>query len=211
MGYKAKDLTGLKVGLLTVLAKDSTYKPNHLKWLCQCACKSTTVVDAGSLCRKRRATQSCGCFNRQRSRESATHAMSKTPPYLVWRNFQSRCENPKNPKFKDYGGRGISVCGRWANSFEDFWEDMKAEYKLGLYLDRTDNNGNYEPGNCRWVTPRVSTENRRNAILVTFEGELMNLSEAARRSGVEYSVARQRFKKGVPESELFSLGREGLI
>ena len=152
-------------------------------------------------------TRSCGCLRLQMAREQSAHSMVKTPPYLVWRNFRSRCDNPKNPKFKDYGGRGITVCGRWTNSFEDFWEDMKDGYEPGLYLDRIDNNGNYAPGNCRWITPRVSTENRRNAILVTFEGESMNLSEAARRSGIDYSIPFDRFKRGVPESQLFVKGR----
>lgn len=176
-------------------------------WVCLCICGNTTVVDAGSLCRRKRATKSCGCLNRQISKEKAAGSMVKTPPYLVWRNLRSRCNKPNHPQFKHYGGRGISVCDKWNNSFKAFWEDVKDGYAPGLYLDRIDNNGNYEPGNCRWVTPRVSTENRRNAILVTFEGEVMNLSEAARRCGLEYSITRQRFKKGIPESELFAKGQ----
>lgn len=204
---RARDITGLRVGSLTVVAKDSVYGRGHLKWLCRCDCGNTTIVPASRLCQKGRPTRSCGCLNSYRSTKNITHAMTKTHPYQVWRNLRYRCAKPSHPQFHHYGGRGISVCDRWNSSFEDFWADVKSGYKPGLYLDRIDNNGNYEPSNCRWVTPRVSTENRRNAILVTFEGEVMNLSEAARRCGLEYSITRQRFKKGIPESELFSLGR----
>ena len=203
----ARDITGLKVGLLTVLAKDSVYGRGHLRWLCKCGCGKTTVVMASSLCRKHRPTRSCGCLNSYGSTKNVTHAMTKTPQYQVWRNLRARCSDPKHPTFHHYGGRGISVCDRWAVSFDAFWEDMKDEYEPGLYLDRIDNNGNYEPSNCRWVTPRVSTENRRNAITVVFEGEVLNLAEAARRSGTIYAVALHRFKRGIPESKLFAKGR----
>ena len=204
---RARDITGLKVGLLTVVAKDSVYGRGHLKWLCQCACGNTTIVPASRLCQKGRPTRSCGCLNSYRSTKNITHAMTKTPQYQVWRNLRSRCSDPSHPQFHHYGGRGISVCSRWSSSFEAFWADMKAEYKSGLYLDRIDNNGDYTPGNCRWVIPRVSTENRRNAILVIFEGEVMNLSEAARRVGADYSFLRQRFKRGVPEDQMFGIKR----
>lgn len=203
---RARDITGMKVGLLTVLSKSSADRKGRLHWLCQCACGKTTIVAASSLCRKR-ATQSCGCINLRLAKEKTERSFVGTPPYWVWRNFRARCSNSNHPKFKHYGGRGISVCARWDSSFEEFWKDMGPTYAPGLYLDRKDNNGCYTPENCRWVTPRVSTENRRNAILVNFQDETMILSEAARRSGIEYSALLLRFKRGVPESKMFTKGR----
>ena len=193
------NLTGLKVGLLTVVAKDSLDKNGHVRWLCRCVCGNTTVVQSSNLCREH--TRSCGnCLTRVK------HSMAGTHPYNVWDQLRYRCTKPDHPMFHYYGGRGISVCARWDASFENFWEDMKAEYKPGLWIDRTDNNGNYTPDNCRWVSTRVSAENRRGAVLITFEGEVMNVSEAARRSGVADSKLRHRLKRGFPESKLFFKG-----
>lgn len=200
MGYSvAKDLTGLKVGLLTVVSKDSIDKHCHLRWLCQCVCGNTTVVQSSNLLRNH--TQSCGnCLTRKK------HSMAGTHPYGVWTQLRYRCTKPDHPNFHQYGGGGILVCARWDASFENFWEDMKAEYKPGLYIDRKNNDGNYEPDNCRWVSSRVSVENRRSAVLITFEGEVMNVSEAARRSGIEYGKLRHRLKRCFPEDKLFFKG-----
>jgi hypothetical protein len=198
---QARDITGLKFGLLTAVTKDSTDKSGHLKWLCRCICGNVAFVTSYNLCRKQRPVRSCVKCRRK------THSMSDTPQWHVWCNLRYRCSNPDHPKFSHYGGRGISVCNSWANSFEAFWANMKAGYEPGLYLDRIDNNGNYEPGNCRWVTPRASMENRSVSISIVFEGETMSLSEAARRNGLEYRTLLYRFKNGFPESKLFFKGR----
>ena len=92
------------------------------------------------------------------------HGQSKkgnvTPEYIAWRHMKNRCENPKDPGYKWYGGRGIRVCERWRNSFEAFYEDMGSR-PVGLTLDRIDNESNYEPGNCRWATPKKQAKNSR--------------------------------------------------
>ena len=204
---RARDLTGIRIGRLTVIHAESTDKKGRIQWLCACECGNTTTVAAASLCRRFRPTVSCGCLNRERSRENAKHSMAGKPPYLVWRNLRARCGNPKHPQYRHYGGRGISVCSAWADSFEAVWADMGSAYRPGQYLDRVDNAGNYEPGNCRWVSAKVSTENRRNAIRVVVDGETMNLAEAARRHGVDYSLVFRRIKRGVPMARLFDKGR----
>ena len=198
---KARDIAGFKFGLLTAVAKDSTDKSGHLKWLCQCSCGNVAFVTSHNLCRKQRPVRSCVKCRRK------THAMARTPQWHVWCNLRYRCSNPDHPKFPHYGGRGISVCTRWTKSFAAFWADMKEGYKPRLYLDRIDNNGNYEPGNCRWVTPRASMENRSVSISIVFEGEVMSLSEAARRNGMDYATLLYRFKRGFPESKLFFKGK----
>lgn len=112
-------------------------------------------------------TKSCGCLRRETTSlvglAKKTHGMRDTPEYGVWANMKDRCYNPSSEDYKNYGGRGIKVCERWLNSFENFYEDMgeKPWSKLLYSLDRINNDGNYEPSNCRWATVKQQVNNRR--------------------------------------------------
>jgi hypothetical protein len=146
---------GSRFGRLTVVALHSRgtirVKP---RWRCRCDCGNETIVD---WCAR---TQSCGCVRREWSRRfSATHGRSRTPEYVVWTGIWQRCNNPKNQRWPDYGGRGIKVSERW-RSFESFLADM-GERPEGMTLDREDNDGDYEKANCRWATPKQQSNNRR--------------------------------------------------
>lgn len=191
---RANDLSGVRFGLLTAIRPASKDKKGRIKWQCICDCGAVVQVQAASLRRTDRPTRSCGCLHAVL--QPRTHGRSKFPEYQVWRNMHARCTNPAHPQFHHYGGRGISVCSEWA-SFENFWNDMGRGYTSGLYLDRIDVNGNYCPENCRWVTPRVSSENRRNAILIELDGRIVNLSVVARERGVCYTTLFLRHKRGV--------------
>lgn len=90
-------------------------------------------------------------------------SLKRTRLYKVWHEMNRRCASEKHTHYKNYGGRGIKVCERWMNSFDNFYEDMQSTWEQGLQLDREDNNGNYEPTNCRWVTRSQNTKNRRNS------------------------------------------------
>lgn len=112
--------------------------------------------------------------------------------YWVWADMIGRCTNPKHKAFKNYGGRGISVCERW-RYFKPFAEDM-GERPDGALLDRKDNNGNYEPGNCKWSTRKEQNSNRRNCIYVDCDGERVTLKEYCRRNSLKYRPIVKRIQ-----------------
>lgn len=113
-----------------------------------------------------------------------THGMTDTPEFKAWGSLIQRCINPKNCNYPHYGARGISVCERWRESFENFFADMGRKPASHYQIDRIDNDGNYEPTNCRWVTPRANTRNRRCVLMVEYQGETLPLVELAERHGL---------------------------
>lgn len=131
------------------------------------------------------------------------HGLSRHPVYFVWRSMKSRCLNPKSQAWANYGGRGITVCEEWSNSFEVFWNDMKDSYRAGLTLERLDVNKGYSKENCTWVDRRTQAQNRRNATLVKTPKGLMNVSEAARQFGLNANTLLYRLKRNWPQEKLF--------
>lgn len=163
-------------------------------WLCRCECggEKWVVVDAliGG------GSQSCGCIKRERGRAFwMTHGMRRTKEYSIWTNMKTRCFNVSNAAYRHYGARGITVCDRWKDSFENFLSDMGPCPK-GMTLDRRDNNGSYTPENCRWATLETQGGNRRNNRMVEWRGERMCLRAWERRLGVPYGRVQSRLNTG---------------
>lgn len=155
--------TGQVFGRLTVIEQAGHDVHDCIVWTCLCECGNEVIVRGDSL--KSGRTRSCGCLNSDAHRISgrrhgAAGRGNRTSEYNIWISMKQRCINPRSQAWEYYGGRGISVCDRWMNSFMDFYYDMGPKPE-GLSLDRVDNDGNYEPGNCRWATKSEQTANRR--------------------------------------------------
>lgn len=135
--------------------------------------------------------------NRPETKMNITHAKSNTLTYIAWCGIKQRCENPKSQQYPNYGGRGITICARWRNSFENFLADM-GEKPNGLQIDRIDCNGGYEPGNCRWVTANEQQRNKRNNHIVEWNGERLPVTAWAERLGVAPFVIYHRLRRGWP-------------
>lgn len=170
----------------------------HARYACQCDCGHALIVRGVSL--QSGATTSCGCFHREKvGAANRTHGMSgATPEYRAWAHMLRRCYTPTTREYRHYGGRGIKVCDRWRESFENFYADMGPRPTADHSIDRIDNDGDYEPKNCRWTTAGVQARNTRKNVNLTFNGKTQTISEWTRELGFERETLRYRIAKGWP-------------
>ena len=165
--------------------------------MCKCDCGNVVEVPAESLVNG--ASKSCGCYNRE---IITKHNKSMTNLYQVWQCMKDRCFNPNHVQYKDYGGRGITVCDEWSDP-DAFCEwALSNGYSKGLSIDRIDVNGNYEPSNCRWATQKEQCRNRRNNAVLEYNGEKHCLTEWAEIVGTKASTLATRRKRGWPTRDI---------
>ena len=201
---------GQKFGRLTVLIpeghtrskKTGKRKPGRTA-LCKCECGALVAPLIASLCN--RDTKSCGCLSAEKTRERMrTHGNSYAPEFGCWTQMRLRCTSPAHKDFPHYGAKGITVTPAWDVSFEQFVKDVGPRPTPAHTLDRWPNrDGNYEPGNVRWATPRQQSENRNCNVFVLLDGEELCLKAAARKLNFPYQRAKSRRRSGWPPSRWF--------
>jgi hypothetical protein len=187
MGNKL-DLTGQRFHRLVAISEDPIRSlAGRIRWICQCDCGRTTSVTSG--CLREGTSKSCGCLNiesaRQRGFDNRTHGMTGTSEYKSWLKMRERCCDKYSINYCNYGGRGITVCDQWVNSFEVFYRDMGPKPGSEYSIERRDNDGNYEPGNCYWATPTEQGNNKRNNVFYNYQGEQLTSAEISRRTGID--------------------------
>lgn len=191
---EVSNITGMQFGELIALEFIERRGKCHDYWKWKCRCGAEKVIRKTSVTSG--LTESCGCKNRKRACKQLTkHGWYGTRTYRSWTAMIQRCENPNKDNYDIYGGRGISVCKRWRDSFDNFLADM-GERPKGKSIDRIDHNGNYESDNCRWASSKTQCRNRRNNRYLTHNGESRCLAEWVEITGIDGATIDSRLKRG---------------
>ena len=198
-----EDLTGKRIGRLTVRGPSPRKVWGKNLWICDCDCGNTVEHETGVLNQKN-PPQSCGCLQREAAskvgKRTIQDLIDKNKPlskdikriHTIWSNMKQRCENPNNRAYSYYGGRGISVCDEWhdVKIFEE-WA-LQNGYEANLTIDRINTNGNYEPDNCRWITQKAQSNNTRKNKMITYKGKTQSLSDWCTELGLDYFRTKAR-------------------
>lgn len=154
------DLAGQRFGRLQVIRQAPKRRAGRVTWQCMCDCGAQASVQTKHL--RNGESRSCGCLRREVEKVAAVkHGKHRTPEYTSWRAMRDRCLNPKSTSYPYYGGRGVTICAEWRESFTAFLRDMGPRPFSGATIDRIDPDGDYELSNCRWATRAQQTSNRR--------------------------------------------------
>ena len=192
---RIKDLTGQRFGKLTVISMHPVQTKTHrAQWNCLCDCGNTKIITAAHLIHKQ--TRSCGCYRKEViTARNTTHNMTQTSTYRSFLAMHRRCYDKYNEHYLYYGARGITVCDRWKNSFENFHADM-GNRPEGKTLERINNEEGYSPQNCVWATPTQQASNRRNNVKIEINGEIKTVAEWCRVTQIKQSTVSERIKRG---------------
>jgi hypothetical protein len=188
------DYIGKRFGYWLIKEYKGLDKHSHQIYLCRCDCGNEKIVTLGNL--KTGKSTNCGCEKLKKQMGNTwnkKHGMSFSREYRSWESMLNRCEKTNDKEYPMWGGRGIKVCERW-HDFNNFYADMGTRPK-GMTLDRIDNNGDYEPSNCRWATAKTQSNNRRSNTLITYKGRTQTLQQWADETGICSGTISQRIRK----------------
>lgn len=196
---KPVDITGRRFGRLVILGYASKGR-----WRCVCDCGTVKPVKRYRLTNQQ--TRSCGCLHRELLASlNATHRLAGTPTHRIWVQMKQRCDNPKNKSYRHYGARGVTVCDRWRESFENFLTDMGERPTSEHSINRIDNNGNYEPSNCHWATREEQANNTRKNRKIEYKGKTRNLIQLSRALGINRTTLESRIRTArFPLEQIFN-------
>jgi hypothetical protein len=188
---KMIDMTDWKFTKLKVIARIENNKNGNAIWQCKCDCGNVINVTGVDL--RSEHTKSCGCYNIEAIiQRNMKHGETRTRLYNIWRKMLRRCKNSNEKRYKDYGGRGIFVCNEWKDYlvFRD-WA-LSNGYKEDLTIDRRNNDGNYDPDNCRWATYKEQGNNKRNNHCIVYNGKTQTLMQWSEETSIDYDVIQRR-------------------
>ena len=190
---KKKQVINKRFGRLLIIA-EAPKRGKKRYVLCQCDCGSRKEICLSNITSGKVA--SCKCLHKEIiGAINKTHGMTHSREFHTWVGMKARCLNPENPSYKNYGGRGITICDKWLDSFENFLSDM-GPCPQNYSLDRIDVNGNYNPENCRWADNITQSNNKRTNIFVTVNGEELTLTQACQKLNLSYKAVHQRMRRG---------------
>lgn len=204
---KRISLDGRIFGKLTVIKYNGNDNYNNALWLCQCECGKTKTINSASL--RKGKTKSCGCFHKQLlAKNSTIHGMSNSKEFASWWNMRERCFNPKDKRYHRYGERGITICQRWLDGFQNFYDDM-GKCPKNYTIERINNDGNYEPSNCIWASRKIQARNRNITRWFTYNGKKLCYAEVSRKLKIPHHKLRYLIEdKGLSLDDAISYMKE---
>jgi len=206
MPKKLRFAVGEKYNRLTIIEVVGKSKHGHYMVDCICDCGAKRTVEVNSL--KSGNTKSCGCLNRDNTiNRNKTHEKSHYKEYRHWAYMKSRCNNQNTHSYHRYGGRGIVVCERWNNSFDDFLTEMGSMPGEEYTVERIDNDRGYEPSNCKWATMAEQAKNKSTVIKVEYNGEIKNIHDWSKELKIPLKTLCERYHKGLRDEQLFFKGK----
>jgi hypothetical protein len=215
--YKRQELIGCVFGRLTVKKFSHISRGGQSYWVCICTCGKEKTARSSHL--KSGSVRSCGCLARECSSKTAksvlagkyckiTHNKTHTRVFSIWTAMRARCKNPNSISYKNYGGRGIIVCKEWDSNFITFYNwAMNNGYNDNLTIDRIDNNGNYEPSNCKWSTKKEQANNRRDCHYITYKDKTLTVVQWEEYLGFKRNLISQRLSRGWSEKRALETKR----
>jgi hypothetical protein len=202
----SQDITGRKFNRWTVIGqapKDSAKYGTQRLWHCRCDCGNESIVPTAYLVYGN--SKSCGCFHREKvAAIHTTHGLSNSSEYRIWHNIRKRCYVSSDPGFHNYGARGISMCPRWLEDFRSFYADMGARPSPKHSIERIDNNGNYDPYNCKWATRLEQNNNSRRNRFMEHNGKRQTVAQWSRDTGVPSRVIITKLNRGISPEEILT-------